>query len=140
MVEKQTEYETGQTDPIYPFIKKGIFAGYPKFDAVHKPTKKGTRQFYDNLPGIYEDLHNFIKILTRFEFNPKEIETHVQKKISELAGMFMRLNKLLRDNPRQTVLIFSCYSSHGMIQDGRQVILVNEFDSNRGFYRLFAAE
>ena len=27
-----------------------------------------------------------------------------------------------------------------MIQDGRQVILVNEFDAKRGFYRLFAAE
>ena len=108
MVEKQTEYETRQTDPIYPFIKKGVFAGYPKFDAVHKPTKKGTRQFYDNLPGIYKDLRNFIKILTRFEFNPKEIETHVQQKIAELNEMIKRLKKTLEIDIVDPLYISKC--------------------------------
>ena len=140
MTEPQTEYETDKTDPLYPFIKRGIFTGFDEFDQVYKPSKKAYRQFYSNLPAIEDDFKNFKKLLINFEFSPNEIEIFVRKKFSELGGMFMRLTKLLRDNPHQTVLIFSCYSSHGMIQDGRQVILVNEFDSNKGFYRLFAAE
>ena len=140
MVEPQTEYETEQTDPLYPFVKRGIFAGVDKFDEVHKPTKKTTRQFYNNLPGIKDDLRNFLKILNQYEFSPDEIQTLIQNNLSELNGMIKRLCKLMEEKPHQTVLVLSCYSSHGMIQDGRQVILVNEFDSKRGFYRLFAAE
>ena len=73
MIEPQTEYETDKTDPLYPFIKQGIFAGFDEFDQVYKPSKKAYRQFYSNLPGIREDLKNFIKLLINFEFGPDEI-------------------------------------------------------------------
>ena len=38
------------------------------------------------------------------------------------------------------MLTLFCYASHGMIQDGRQVILVNEFNQKKGFYRFYGAE
>ena len=36
--------------------------------------------------------------------------------------------------------MFSSYSGHGMIRDGRQVMLLNEFDQYRGFYKMLGAE
>ena len=33
-----------------------------------------------------------------------------------------------------------CFACHGMIQDGRQVILINEHSKVKGFYKLFGAE
>ena len=43
MVDPQTEYETDKTDPIYPFIKEGIFIGVDKFDQVYKPTSRSAK-------------------------------------------------------------------------------------------------
>ena len=54
--------------------------------------------------------------------------------------MLLELNRMIKNNPYETVFFFSCYASHGMIMDGRQFILVNEFDAKRGFYKLFGAE
>ena len=72
-VEPQTEYETDKTDPLYPFIKRGIFTGFDEFNQVYKPSKKAYRQFYSNLPAIEDDLENFITLLSSFEFSTKEI-------------------------------------------------------------------
>ena len=33
-----------------------------------------------------------------------------------------------------------CYASHGMCKDGRQVLLINQFDSNSRFYKSAPAE
>ena len=87
MVQPETEYETDKSDPIYPFVKEGIFTGVEKFDQVYKPTSRSAKQFYANLPGILDDLHNFLKILTRFEFTPVEIKTKIDSKFKELAAM-----------------------------------------------------
>ena len=54
--------------------------------------------------------------------------------------MTTNLNRLLKNNPHETILALFCFASHGMIQDGRQVILVNEHNKLKGFYKLFGAE
>ena len=74
MVQPQTEYETDKTDPIYPYLKEGIFTGVAKFDQVYKPTNRSAKQFYGDLPGIFVDLRNFLKILTRFEFKANQVK------------------------------------------------------------------
>ena len=54
--------------------------------------------------------------------------------------MINELNRLFKRNPHETVFALFCYSSHGMIMDGRQVILINEHSKVKGFYKLFGAE
>ena len=38
------------------------------------------------------------------------------------------------------VLALFCYASHGMIRDGRQVIILNEHSEKDTFYKIFGAE
>ena len=33
-----------------------------------------------------------------------------------------------------------CYAGHGMSKDGRQVLLINEYNGQNKFYKLVAAE
>ena len=47
------------------------------------------------------------------------------------------LHRLFKSQPEEIILALSCFASHGMIFSGRQVILVNEFDSKKGFYKIF---
>ena len=42
--------------------------------------------------------------------------------------------------PNELVFILCLFASHGMIRDGRQVILVNEYDKTTGFYNLLGVE
>ena len=64
----------------------------------------------------------------------------IDPKVKDCDKMILDLHRLFKNNPHETVLAFFCYSSHGMIQDGRQVILVNQHSKAKGFYRLFGAE
>ena len=140
MVQPHTVIEQNKTDPLYPWVKRGIFTGVTKFDQVYKLINNSGKQFYADLPGIYNDLHNFMRILNRFEFGPDDIETLMNQKFKDLANMLLKIDRLLKSNPLETTLVFSCYASHGMIMDGRQVVLVNEYAQKNGFYRVFAAE
>ena len=42
--------------------------------------------------------------------------------------------------PQEIVFALTCFASHGMIQDGRQVFLVNELAPNKGFYKIVGVE
>ena len=50
------------------------------------------------------------------------------------------LAKHLKKNPKDTILILRCFACHGMIQDGRQIILTNEFEKSRQFYKVLGVE
>ena len=59
---------------------------------------------------------------------------------NECIAMFTDLGRLFKNYPNETVLSLSCFASHGMIQDGRQVILLNQFDKSKGFYKILGVE
>ena len=79
-------------------------------------------------------------LLTQHEFKHSEMRTLMEPSMRQLLGLFTDLNKLFKSMPQETVLAFSCFASHGMILDGRQIILVNEFVSEKGFYKIFGVE
>ena len=54
--------------------------------------------------------------------------------------MINDLTQLYKENPHETIFTLLCFSTHGMIQDGRQVVLVNQFNGKRCFYTQFGAE
>ena len=37
-------------------------------------------------------------------------------------------------------LVIFLFAGHGMIKEGAQVLLYNEFDENTGYYKMFKAE
>ena len=97
-------------------------------------------QAYSDLPAIFNDHRQFEKIVTRFGFKSDEFLALLEPKVKDCTSATTALNRLLKNNPHETILALFCYASHGMIQDGRQVILVNEFNQTKGFYKLFGAE
>ena len=42
--------------------------------------------------------------------------------------------------PPVNYLVIFLFAGHGMIKDGSQVLLYNEFDEKTGFYKMFRAE
>ena len=105
-----------------------------------KLTKKSGKPFYANLDAIPNDRKNFLKIMKRFGFRRVETKVLMEPKLKDCSNLLLELNQLVKRNPHEIVFALSCYASHGMIMDGRQFILVNEFDSKKGFYKLYAAE
>ena len=51
-----------------------------------------------------------------------------------------RIRKMLSVNPDKIILYFYCFATHGMNMSGRQVILLNDYSKNTGFYKLAAVE
>ena len=47
---------------------------------------------------------------------------------------------MLNKFPNETNLIIKCFACHGMIMDGRQIVLFNEYHKSYGFYKHFAVE
>ena len=95
---------------------------------------------YSDLPAIETDRKIFEKLANQHEFDPDEIKIFMDPKMKECFFMINSLDRLFRSKPHETVLAFSCFASHGMIQSGRQVILLNEFLSGKGFYKIFGVE
>ena len=95
---------------------------------------------YSDLSAVSNDKHQFGKLTGRFGFDHDQCLVLLEPKILECSSMITELNRLLKNNPHETIFALFCYASHGMIQDGRQVILVNEFNQTKGFYKLFGAE
>jgi hypothetical protein len=95
---------------------------------------------YDNLPAIHKDKQVFRKLVSCHGFKQDEIFLLTDPKVNECNSITVKLNRLFKKNPDQIILAFSCYAGHGMIQDGRQVFLVNEFASFRGFYKIVGVE
>ena len=140
MVDLMSKRQTQLKNPIYPELRQGIFVGVSDFNQVVKLKKTSGKSFYGNLDAITNDRKNFLKIMRTFEFRRVDTKVLMEPKIKNFTKLLPELSRLIKNKPNETVFIFSCYASHGMIMDGRQFILVNEFDSKRGFYKLFAAE
>ena len=60
--------------------------------------------------------------------------------MKDCRAIITDLQRLCKKHPQEIVFAFSCYACHGMIQDGRQVILVNQINQSKGFYTMFGVE
>ena len=43
-------------------------------------------------------------------------------------------------NPDRGYIVLSCFAGHGMLYEGKQVLLTNEYDSKKGFYKRINVE
>ena len=50
------------------------------------------------------------------------------------------LMMMLKDNPDKKVLIVFILAGHGMQMSGKQVVLLNEFNADTGFYKFWGIE
>ena len=107
---------------------------------LKKGFKEDYKQFYGNLDAIKSDRDIFKMLTTQHGFEHDELRILMEPRMKELMAILKELNQLFKSLPQETILALSCFASHGMIQDGRQVILLNEFVSSKGFYKIFGVE
>ena len=50
------------------------------------------------------------------------------------------IQQKLEKSPKENIVIVYVLSGHGMIHDGRQVLLLNEFDKESKFYKFWPVE
>ena len=83
------------------------------------------KQMYADLPGIHYDCKYFEKITGRFGFKPHEYTSLIDPIMKDSIEMTKTLNRLYKENSHETIFTLLCFSTHGMIQDGRQIVLLN---------------
>ena len=66
-----------------------------------------------------------------------ESSAKVGEKFAELTK---RLREGKRKQPIEKFLIIFLFAGHGILKDGLQALLFNEYDEKTGFYRLLTAE
>ena len=50
------------------------------------------------------------------------------------------IKKRLKKGPNKTYLLIFAVASHGMVLDGAQIVLINEYDPKTGFFKIWAIE
>ena len=97
-----------------------------------------------NLYQTKEDCKSFRECLLKYEVMDSDIHNLYEKDPSSkdvgrvFTGLSAKLMKSKRRVPMEKYLIFFLFATHGILFEGRQSILLNEFKDN--FYHQFAAE
>ena len=52
----------------------------------------------------------------------------------------LRIHKGRDSVPKINYIIIFLFAGHGLLKEGEQVIVINEYDRSNGFYKLFMAE
>ena len=57
-----------------------------------------------------------------------------------MVNFVLGINKMLKKSPESKFFGMLLYAGHGMIRDGSQNLLLNQFDKARGFYKFAVIE
>ena len=60
--------------------------------------------------------------------------------IKKTNAVIKSLKVRLKANPKKNFLVIYVLAGHGMIAGGKQIMLLNEYSKNTGFYKLFGIE
>ena len=98
------------------------------------------KPLYGNLPACVHDCLKWQETLLKFGTKHQDIMFLNNPSFKEWISTITSLNKIFKNNPNKLALLMHCYAGHGMCKDGRQVLLINEFDRNNKFYKNVPAE
>ena len=118
-----------------------------KYDAVIRVMDgelKQLKQWYVNLPETKSDMEQFERMVNAYGMASNEKTDKLKiidpKSIKQVMEAQQELVKCLRKKPEEQVFIMYLFASHGGEFEGRQVIVINEFDKNNKFYKLYHSE
>ena len=92
-----------------------------------------------------DDIDHFRDCLKKFKVQEwEELKLSLNPKEDEVTKVIEKLKSMLEEGKSQTppinYLVMFLFAGHGMIKEGAQVLLYNEFDKKSGFYKMFKAE
>ena len=113
------------------------------FDRVVR--KDNQRPYYTNLKTCKSDCKVMKKTLEKYRISDNDIQfdlTH-SPTLAEVKKVFEEIKTLLvngaDEKPKVNFLVFLLFAGHGILKDGMQTLVLNEFD-DKSFYNLFKAE
>ena len=82
------------------------------------------------------------RVLRKFKFTEQENIISLENNPSweAIKKAIIKLKTRIRTNPDLGFVIFAILAGHGMVDQGSQVVILNEFSQVRNFYRLWIAE
>ena len=126
-----------------PDLTLALYFGMSKFDNV-KPNEKNKTKKFLAIDQAKKDCDDLKACLEHYNIrNPNDIylldndpsKDEYDEKIVEITGRIKECEKA-----GTKILIVTLYAGHGMLKDGMQTLLTNEFDEKKGFYKMILAE
>ena len=98
-----------------------------------------------NLPGAKKDCLALRACLEKYQIKESDVvwlgdnptTTQLGNEIDKISKK-LRLGKKAR--PPESYLVIILFAGHGILKDGMQMLLYNEYDQATGFYKLLKAE
>ena len=154
MVHPQTWLDKLKSQHFFPGneVYLMISVAFQKFDAVQqvnpetfevkwnkdKETGELKGGIYDNLRTVTEDCKAIRKAGAQYNFKDEGLNgmyRMLNPTFKQWVNVKLDINRRCKENPETGHIILSCFAGHGMLKNGKQILLTNEFDSNRGFYK-----
>ena len=148
----KTYQQQAKDATVVPDKKFGAFLIQAFYHKVQKLNSKGkVVQTYADLPQVVNDEKDgktVLEFLDITDYGPdnawilnKDIEDPDQSITEKQAlQMVTKLTKIFKQNPNEMHLGIFFIAGHGMIHEGTQRLLLNEFDKTKKFYKLFPIE
>ena len=117
-----------------------------KFDAVWKINKGGKpEQAFADLPNAKIDCQTLEWCLLKYQIMKKDIiDCSDQVTAKDFEKVLAMLSTKLREGkkkvPKENYLVIFLFAGHGILKDGTQMMLYNEYDKRAGFYKMLQAE
>ena len=100
-----------------------------------------------SLLAVEADIREFKKSMEKYnvyERKDLELTLKINATSKDVNDVLHRLFKMIKDGkkakPQKNYLVIFLFAGHGMIKDGSQVLLYNEFDKKTGYYKMLRAE
>ena len=123
-----------------------VFFGMTKFDINYRKTRKGEYvPFFDDLPEAKRDCEDLKKCLNNYNFKEENCyDLSNNPTLKQIEAVWQKIRARLKEGknqqPKVNYTIIFLFAGHGMLMEGNQVLVLNEWDKDQGFYRLFQAE
>ena len=98
-----------------------------------------------NLKTCYSDCKVMKRTLEKYRISDNDIQFDLTQSptLAEVKQTFEKISSLLvkgtHAKPKVNYLVFLLFAGHGILKDGMQTLVLNEFD-DKSFYNLFKAE
>ena len=108
-----------------------------KYKLLPTEQPEGTRPYEKFQNSV---LYQFLTLKQRHEIHYKTIPMYASPSQENHVKYIKTIEEYSIKNPGQEILSIQAFACHGMINNGIQVVVTNNFDENSRFYEFILAE
>ena len=119
-----------------------VYFATSKFDKVVKKCKNGTyKPVFDDLDTAKQDCIDLEQCLRKYQIEDEEDIYRINEPtMKEFQNTLNKITKRIKSQPEEQFLVILLFAGHGILKQGVQNIVLNEFNPKDGFYKMHAIE